>query len=128
MPTTSEMIWFEADHPSWSGTKKDLLIEQVVHITPSSATEEREPGVWTMVTPDGREYGLVEIRRLDGRIVYRVTAMGQPAGYAGTLREACARIHHVFIASHSPGPPPGGIYPDLFGGLRSAVRSDGVEP
>lgn len=83
------------------------------------AAEERETGMWTMVDPDGREYGLVVIRRVDGRIAYRVTAMGRPAGYTGTLREACARIHHAFIASHSPGPPPGGIYPDLFGSIRS---------
>lgn len=82
---------------------------------PILAAQERDPGTWTMVAPDGREYGLVEIRRVDGRIAYRVTALGQPAGYTSTLRAACERIHHAFIASHSPGPPPGGIYPDLNG-------------
>lgn len=45
---------------------------------PMLAAEERAPGTWTMVAPDGREYGLVEIRRLDGRITHRVTEMRQP--------------------------------------------------
>ncbi|MGZ0069445.1 hypothetical protein [Microbacterium arborescens] len=79
------------------------------------ATEEREPGTWTMVAPDGVEYGTVRIVRVRGEIRYRVIALGRHVGWTSSLRSGCERIHHIFIASHSPGPPPGGIYPDLSG-------------
>lgn len=82
------------------------------------ATEEREPGTWTMVAPDGVEYGTVQIVRKDGEIRYRVTALGKHAGWTTTLRAACERVHYAHISSLSPGPPPGGIYPDMSGGLR----------
>ncbi|MCZ4069225.1 hypothetical protein O1W71_16255 [Microbacterium sp. H37-C3] len=83
------------------------------------AAVEDPPGTWTMVAPDGREYGTVQIVRRGGEIAYRVTALGRHAGWTSTLRSACERIHHAFIASHSPGPPPGGIYPDLNGILNA---------
>lgn len=86
---------------------------------PLLAAEEREPGTWTMVAPDRVEYGTVQIVRRGGEIAYRVTALGRPAGYTSSLRAACERIHHAQIASFSPGPPPGGIYPDLSGITRA---------
>lgn len=82
---------------------------------PMLAAVENPPGTWTMLDPDHRPYGVVQIVRVNGDIAYRVTALGHPAGHTNTLRAACERIHHAFIASHSPGPPPGGIYPDLNG-------------
>lgn len=85
---------------------------------PILAAQEREPGTWTMLDPDGRPYGTVQIVRVNGDIAYRVTALDRFAGHTTTLRAACERIHHAFIASHSPGPPPGGIYPDLNGIIR----------
>lgn len=81
---------------------------------PMLAAEEREPGTWTMVTPDGREYGTVQIVRVNGEIRYRVTALGQHVGWTTSLREACQRIHDILIASFSPGAPPGGWYPKFL--------------
>lgn len=86
---------------------------------PLLAAVENPPGTWTMLDPDNRPYGTVQIVRRDGDICYRVNALNRHAGYTNTLRLACERIHHAFIASHSPGPPPGGIYPDLNGILNA---------
>lgn len=82
---------------------------------PILATEEREPGVWTMVAPDGKEYGTVTIVRVDGEIRYRAVAIGAHVGHTTTLREACMRVHQTFLRSLGPGEPPGGYYPDLNG-------------
>lgn len=82
---------------------------------PLLAAQEREPGTWTMVDLDGREYGTVQIVRRDSAIAYRVTAMGRQLPYSTNLRDACMLIHRTFIAAHAPGKPPGGYYPDLNG-------------
>jgi hypothetical protein len=61
-----------------------------------------------MVAPDGREYGAVEIRRvMNGSDVrYRASRRGEVLGWATSLREACARQHHDYLAAHGPGGGP----------------------
>lgn len=82
---------------------------------PILAAEEDPPGRWTMLTPDGEAYGAVEIRRAADGIRYRCAFRGVELVPTTTLREACARVHSAYIATLSPGPPPGGIYPNLSG-------------
>lgn len=80
---------------------------------PILAAQEREPGTWTMVAPDGVIYGTVVIVRRDGDIAYRVTCQGRQLPYTDNLRDACMNIHRTFISSHGPDVPPTGWYPDL---------------
>ncbi len=73
---------------------------------PIMAAVEREPGVWVMVAPLGEEYGRVEIRRTPDGIRYRAEApIGTQIGWGTSLRQACERVHHVFLAAHVPGIP-----------------------
>ncbi len=82
---------------------------------PILTAEERTPGKWTMLTPDGEQYGVVEIRRTADGIRYRCAFRGAELIPTTSLRDACARVHRAYIATLSPGPPPGGIYPNLRG-------------
>lgn len=82
---------------------------------PMLAAEERTPGVWTMVSPDGIVYGRVEIRRAGERVFYRSWFRGTELIQSPSLRDATMLVHRAYIATMSPGPPPGGIYPDLNG-------------
>ncbi len=78
---------------------------------PMLATEERTPGVWTMVAPDGVEYGRVEIRRAGDAVFYRCWFRDVELEPTRTLREAAARVHGAFIATMSPGYQPGKTHP-----------------
>ncbi|WP_405373456.1 MULTISPECIES: hypothetical protein [unclassified Microbacterium] len=82
---------------------------------PMLATEERTPGVWTMVDPHGLEYGRVEIRRSGERVFYRAWMRDAELNPCPTLRDATMLVHRAHLASVQPGPPPGGIYPNLNG-------------
>jgi hypothetical protein len=66
------------------------------------AAEEREPGVWIMVDPLGQEYGRIEIRRTPDGIRYRAEALGELIGWGTSLRQACGRVHDVFLRSMAP--------------------------
>jgi hypothetical protein len=82
---------------------------------PLLAADERTPGVWTMVAPDGAAYGRVEIRRAGDRVFYRSWFRGTELVHTTTLRDATMLVHRAHIATLSPGAPPGGIYPHLNG-------------
>jgi hypothetical protein len=75
---------------------------------PILAAVEGPAGTWRMVAPDGREYGVVEIRRvMNGSDVrYRASRRGEVLGWATSLREACSRLHHDYLAAHGPGGGP----------------------
>jgi len=79
------------------------------------AAEEGPPGVWTMLAPFGEVYGRVEIRRDGDRVFYRSWFRDTELVPADTLRAATMLVHRAYIATLSPGPPPGGIYPNLKG-------------
>lgn len=85
---------------------------------PMLAAEEGPPGTWTMLAPFGEVYGRVEIRREGDRVFYRSWFRDTELIQTATLRAATMLVHRAYIATLSPGPPPGGIYPDLKGGLR----------
>lgn len=82
---------------------------------PMLAAEEGPPGVWVMVAPFGEQYGRVEIRRQGDRVFYRSWHRDRELIETSTLRVATMLIHRAYIATLSPGPPPGGIYPNLKG-------------
>ncbi len=95
------------------------MIDRMADWHPMLATEENPPGVWTMLGPFDAPYGRVEIRRDGDRVFYRAWLRETELKPAGSLRAATMLVHRAYIATLSPGPPPGGIYPDLKGGLRS---------
>lgn len=86
---------------------------------PILTAEEGPPGVWTMLDPLDRPYGRVEIRRQGDRVFYRSWFRDTELIPSSTLRAATRLIHQAYIATLSPGPPPGGIYPNFKGGLGS---------
>lgn len=69
---------------------------------PILAADEPEPGRWVLVDTMGREYGTVEIVRVDGVVRYRAETDGRLLGWGTTLRGACARVHEAFLRSHGP--------------------------
>jgi len=71
---------------------------------PILAAVEGPTGTWRMIAPDGSQYGTIEIRRvMNGDDVrYRVVRRGEVLGWATTLREACQRVHRVYIDAHGP--------------------------
>lgn len=86
---------------------------------PLLAAEEGPAGLWTMLGPFNEPYGRVEIRRDGDRVFYRSWLRDIELVPSSTLRGATMLVHRAYIATLSPGPPPGGIYPDLKGGLGS---------
>ena len=73
---------------------------------PILAAREGPTGVWRMIDPQGREYGRVEIRRVnDGHDTrYKALSRGEVIGWATTLREACERVHRAHLVARGPGP------------------------
>lgn len=71
---------------------------------PIMAAVEGPPGTWRMIDPQGREYGRVEIRRVDtGRVIaYRAERKDVVLGWATSLRLACFKIHENMLASLAP--------------------------
>ncbi|MFI8633829.1 hypothetical protein ACIGEP_14695 [Microbacterium sp. NPDC077663] len=72
------------------------------------ATIERPAGTWTLATPDGDPYGRVEIRRQGELVFYRCWLRDVELNPQPTPRAATVLIHRAYIATLSPGPPPGG--------------------
>ncbi|PWC05421.1 hypothetical protein [Agromyces badenianii] len=70
---------------------------------PFLATEERTPGVWTLVDTLGRDYGRVSIVRIGAEVGYVGELQDAPVGRWKTLRAAIEAVHHAFVASHAPG-------------------------
>lgn len=79
---------------------------------PIMAAHEGPTGVWRMIDPMGKEYGRIELRRVnDGsevryKAVWRDEVLGwrdEVLGWATSLREACDRVHYAYIRDHSPG-------------------------
>ncbi len=77
--------------------------------------------MWTMLGPFDETYGRVEIRRDGDRVFYRAWLRDTELVPTTTLRAATMLVHRAYIATLSPGPPPGGIYPNLKGGLGSSA-------
>ncbi len=91
---------------------------------PLLASWEDRPGWWELRTPDGESYGHVEIRRSGAVVFYRCWFREIELRSTSSLRAATMQVHRAYISTLSPGPPPGGIYPDLKGVL-DAPRSSG---
>lgn len=91
---------------------------------PLLATWEDRPGFWELRTPDGVPYGRVEIRRAGDHVFYRCWCGDIELRPAVTLRAATMSVHRAYISTLSPGPPPGGLYPDLKGILNSPRPGD----
>lgn len=70
---------------------------------PFLGSEERTPGVWTMVDTTGREYGVVRIVRVGAEVGYVAELGGEPVGRFVTLRAALEATHQAFVRSHTPG-------------------------
>lgn len=82
---------------------------------PQLSAEEGPAGVWTMLDPLGKPYGRVEIRRAGERVFYRSWFGDTELIQTPTLRAATRLVYTAWMATLSPGPPPGGIYPNLKG-------------
>jgi hypothetical protein len=73
---------------------------------PLMATREVEPGVWVMVDPYNRPYGLIRLVRRGGELGYRCERRlhddsTKLVGYYRTLRTAAYVIHRAFVADHA---------------------------
>ncbi len=90
---------------------------------PLLASWEDRPGWWELRTPEGDPYGHVEIRRSGSVVFYRCWLWEIELSPATSLRAATMRIRRADISTLSPGPPPGGVYPDLTG-ILDASRPD----
>ena len=71
---------------------------------PIMAAVEGPTGTWRMVDPDGREYGQIQIRRVEGgeTILYRTERNGSVLEWASSLRLACWKIHGDMLAGLAP--------------------------
>ncbi|MGC5169596.1 hypothetical protein ACPW96_04905 [Micromonospora sp. DT81.3] len=74
---------------------------------PVLAAHEGPTGTWRMIDPQGRVYGRVQIRRLNGEIRYRAELGAELLGWANSLKLATYRLHmaHLRQASGREGPP-----------------------
>ena len=70
---------------------------------PFLSTEERAPGVWTLVDSMGRGYGEIRIVRIGEEVGYVGEFRGMPVGRWKTLRASIEGVHGVFVRSHAPG-------------------------
>ena len=68
---------------------------------PFMASDERTPGVWTLVDSMGRDYGQVRIVRIGAEVGYVAEHRGQLVGRYTKLRAALEAVHHAFIRSHA---------------------------
>ena len=73
---------------------------------PLLSAVETEPGVWRMVTPQGRPYAIVRSIEVGGERGYRAVTWAESSadrrliGYYRTLRAATKAAHDVLIESH----------------------------
>jgi len=75
---------------------------------PIMAAVQGPTGTWRMIDAQGREYGVIEIRRvMNGeQVAYRANFRVEVIGSAHTLRLACHKIHVAYLATMgNPGPP-----------------------
>lgn len=70
---------------------------------PFLGTEERAPGIWTLVDTTSREYGLVRIVRVGAEVGYVAELDEILVGRFLSLRAALEATHHAFVRSHTPG-------------------------
>jgi len=76
---------------------------------PIQQLRELNPGVWVMPDPVGREFGRVELRRVnDGELRYKVMYEGELLGWAGSLRYAAERLHAHYRGTLGPKGPANG--------------------
>lgn len=70
---------------------------------PIQQLQEPSPGVWVIPDPLKKEYGRIELRRVnDGELRYKVTFHGELLGWAGSLRYGAERLHAHYIRSLGP--------------------------
>ena len=90
---------------------------------PILAAVEARPGLWRMLDPSGREYGTIELVRVQdaGEQVLRYKAVrdAEIIGWATTLRRACEGVHQAYLRAHGPSAriPTDKLYPDLNGSI-----------
>jgi hypothetical protein len=91
---------------------------------PIMAAVEGPPAVWRLVDPHGREYGLVELRRVTGgELRYKVSMRGEVLGWSTTLRDGCRHAHAVFLAAHGPTGGARADWGELTGHARQRPRT-----
>lgn len=73
---------------------------------PLLAAVEAEPGVWYMVTPDGRCYGIIRTLEIGGERGYRAVTWAERSadrrliGYYRTLKRAAEATHRRYLDGH----------------------------
>lgn len=72
---------------------------------PILAAVEGPPGTWRMIDPRGFDYGLIEIRRVNGgaEVRYKAQHRGEVIGWSNSLRLACERVHQAYLRAMGPG-------------------------
>jgi hypothetical protein len=78
---------------------------------PFLATQERTPGIWTLVDTMGRDYGQVRIVRVESQVGYVAEHSGVLVGRFRTLRAALEATHQASVRSHAPGGATASRYP-----------------
>lgn len=88
------------------------------------AAVEGLPGTWRMIDPHDREYGRIEIRRVDGGLIaYRAERDGVVLGWATSLRLACSKVHRHMLEGLAPGGGPAADWGELTGNGRRPTAS-----
>ena len=74
---------------------------------PILAAQEGPTGTWRMIDAQGRVYGTIRIRRLNGEIRYRAEVGGELIGWANSLKLAAHQAHlaHLRASTRREGPP-----------------------
>ena len=74
---------------------------------PILAAHEGPTGTWRMIDAQGRVYGTIQIRRLNGEIRYRAEVGGELIGWANSLKLATHQAHlaHLRKSTRREGPP-----------------------
>ena len=78
---------------------------------PFLGTEERTPGVWTLVDTSARDYGQVRIVRIGAEIGYLAEFRVVLVGRYTNLQAALEATHLAFVRSHAPGGGKAATYP-----------------
>jgi hypothetical protein len=79
---------------------------------PILAASEDKPGVWRMIDPMGRCYGVIRLIEIGGERGYRAVSWADRSedreliGYYRSLRAAAAAAHGSFVRSHGMQGPP----------------------
>lgn len=90
---------------------------------PLLATVEPEPGVWVMLDPEKRPYGLVRLSPTSEGLRFKAVHAGVVIGWGMSLRGACERIHHAEVSRMTRGFTSGAPGVDELEGRADAERA-----